>query len=148
MFGAWIRKIRRISLKGFGTIRRKIRHFNFLLHRLMFHDKKIEEILQENDVPLLHSAACKEFVKPSYPIRGYPGISHHKNLILAYPKTAFLSQLIPGYPWIFRYTSGYGRVSFFQMLAADSDPTSMTTIFQWMLGCIISRVGRERLDDT
>ena len=28
----------------------------------MLHDKKIEEILQENDVPLLHHAACKEFV--------------------------------------------------------------------------------------
>ena len=28
----------------------------------MLHDKKIEEILQENDVPLLHRAACKEFV--------------------------------------------------------------------------------------
>ena len=62
MFGSWIRKARRTSLKGFGTIRQKIRHFDFLLHRLMFHDKKIEEILQENDVPLLHRAACKEFV--------------------------------------------------------------------------------------
>ena len=62
MFGAWIWKILRIFLKGFGTIRQKIRHFDFLLHRLMFHDKKIEEILQENDVPLLHRAACKEFV--------------------------------------------------------------------------------------
>ena len=27
-------------------------------------------------------------------IEGYPGISHHKNLILAYPKTTFLSRLI------------------------------------------------------
>ena len=31
MFGAWIRKILRISLKGFGTIRRKIRHFRFFV---------------------------------------------------------------------------------------------------------------------
>ena len=52
-----------------------------------------------------------------------PGISHYKNLILAYPKTSFLSQLIPGYPGIGHmsddsgnpgiswYKSGYGRVS-------------------------------------
>ena len=29
---------------------------------------------------------------PSYTIEGYPGISHYKNLILAYPKTTFLSR--------------------------------------------------------
>ena len=31
MFGAWIRKIRRTSLKGFGNIRQKIRHCDFLV---------------------------------------------------------------------------------------------------------------------
>ena len=41
MFGAWIRKIRRISLKGFGTIRQKIRHCDFLLHRFMFHNENL-----------------------------------------------------------------------------------------------------------
>ena len=53
-----------------------------------------------------------------------PGISHYKNLILAYPKTSFLSRLIPrypgighmsDYPGISRCKSGYGRVSLFQM---------------------------------
>ena len=62
---------------------------------------------------------------PTYTKEGYPGISHYKNLILGYPKTTFLSLLIlgypgishsSGYPWIFRYKSGYGRVSFFQMI--------------------------------
>ena len=52
-------------------------------------------------------------------IIGYPGISHHKNLILAYPKSTFLSRLMPGYPWInntlhfpriSRYTWGCGRM--------------------------------------
>ena len=46
------------------------------------------------------------------------------SLILAYPKTTFLSRLITGYPGIghksgypgiFRYKSGFGGVSFFQM---------------------------------
>ena len=62
---------------------------------------------------------------PSYTKVGYPGISHYKNLILAYPKTSFLSRLIPGYPGIGHmsgypgitlYKSGYGRVSLFQRL--------------------------------
>ena len=59
-------------------------------------------------------------------IEGHPWISHYKNLILAYPKTTFLSRLIPGCPWIghcYRsgypgislYKSGFGRVSFFSM---------------------------------
>ena len=63
-------------------------------------------------------------VIPTKTIEGYPGISHYKNLIFAYPKTTFLSRLIPGYPGIghrsgypgiSRYKSGFGRVSFFQM---------------------------------
>ena len=66
----------------------------------------------------------------------YPWISNYKNLILqvAYPKTTFLSLLIPGYlgishkagypaggstyPWISQYKPGYGRVSLFQMTQA------------------------------
>ena len=57
--------------------------------------------------------------------RGYPWISHYKNLILAYPKTTSLSRLIPGYPGISHvsgysgislYMSGYGRVSLFHIL--------------------------------
>ena len=44
---------------------------------------------------------------------------------MGYPKTSFLSLLVQGYPWISRmwsypwilqYKSGFGRVSFFQML--------------------------------
>ena len=35
VFSAWIRRIWRTSLKGVGTIRQKIRHCDFLLHRLM-----------------------------------------------------------------------------------------------------------------
>ena len=41
MFGAWIRKIRRTSLKGFGIIRQKILHCYFLLNRLMFHNENL-----------------------------------------------------------------------------------------------------------
>ena len=41
MIGAWIRKIRRTYLKGFGTIRQKIRHCDFLLHRFMFHNENL-----------------------------------------------------------------------------------------------------------
>ena len=33
-------------------------------------------------------------------MEGYPGISHYKNLTLAYPKTTLLFRLIPGYPGI------------------------------------------------
>ena len=63
-------------------------------------------------------------VIPTSTIKGYPGISQNKNLILAYPKTNFLSQVIPGYPGIghrsgypgiSRYKSGFGTVLFFQM---------------------------------
>ena len=59
MFGAWIQKIRRTSLKGFGNIRLKIRHCDFFR---CIDSCSITRILQENDVPLLHRAACKEFV--------------------------------------------------------------------------------------
>ena len=41
MFDAWIWKIWRTSLKGFGTIRRKIRHCDFWLHQLMFHNENL-----------------------------------------------------------------------------------------------------------
>ena len=43
MFGAWIWKIRGTSqsLKGFGTIRQKIQHCYFLLHRFMFHNENL-----------------------------------------------------------------------------------------------------------
>ena len=41
MFGAWIRKIRRTSLKGFGNIRQKIRHCFLLLHGFMFHNENL-----------------------------------------------------------------------------------------------------------
>ena len=70
---------------------------------------------------------------PSYTIKGYPGISHYKNLILAYPKTTFLSLLIPGYPGInhsscypgiTQYKSGYGSVSFFQMVGCKFEGSS------------------------
>ena len=35
-----------------------------------------------------------------YTTKIYPGISHYNNLVMGYPKTYFLSWLIPGYPWI------------------------------------------------
>ena len=41
LFGVWIRKTRRTSLKVFGTIRKKIQHCHFLLHRLMFHNDNL-----------------------------------------------------------------------------------------------------------
>ena len=39
-----------------------------------------------------------------------PWISHYKNLILAYPKTAYLSRLIQGYSWI-SHSFGYPGIS-------------------------------------
>ena len=73
MFGVRIRKIRRTSLKGFGNIRQKILHCDFFccidscsITRIFIFccidSCSITRILQENDVPLLHRAACKEFV--------------------------------------------------------------------------------------
>ena len=73
MFGAWIRKIRRTSSKGFGNIRSKIRHCDFFrcidscsITRIFIfcfiNSCSITRTLQDNDVPLLHRAACKEFV--------------------------------------------------------------------------------------
>ena len=63
-------------------------------------------------------------VIPKWDIPGYLNTTKiYKNLILAYPKTSFLSRVIPGYPGIghmsgypgiTRYKSGYGRVSLFQ----------------------------------
>ena len=64
---------------------------------------------------------------------GYPRISHYRNLILAYPKTTFLSRLIPRYPAI-GHRSGYpwicldlAECSFFQMSLSD------TVLAQWVL---------------
>ena len=59
MFGAWIWEIWKTSLKGFGTIRQKNTTLQFFIALI---NVPWREILQENDVNLLHRAACKEFV--------------------------------------------------------------------------------------
>ena len=63
----------------------------------------------------------------SYTIEGYPGISHYKNLILAYPKATFQSVLMQGYSWI-SHSSGHPGISlyhFFRWWACFSTAISL-----------------------
>ena len=66
-------------------------------------------------------------LKPSCAIEGYPGISHYKNLILAYPKATFQSVLMQGYSWI-SHSSGHPGISlyhFFRWWACFSTAISL-----------------------